>query len=764
MNGRSPAPQRRRAGIAALLKSLLLIFGVPAALVELWLAGPRRLGPGGLEIVTTCLVVMVALAWLGATVAFVRELRRALRHEGVQSARWSGRWAAAVAGLLLLAASATTAASNTHRSSSIALPPSVSAPGIGREGPTPRTGTPSVERAAASFATMRARAGISEIEPALALVGIGMLAAAALVRRCHVLRRLRECARRPGERAPGPEPRVARAAALLGPVGGLDLLDWIETANRLLWRSLRDAGPEVARPEIDIVRASPGQVELHLQHPASHAPDGFVASEDGHTWRLDPELDLDALAAITAGCGRYLAGLLPVGDDGDACYLVPVGPGRRLALEGDPERVESLLAYLLVALRTLPWAEELAVELVGAEAPPPEEQCYQISASSFAELAELAEEPRRPEDERLELFWSRAPLAVVARPMCDEEEALVQRLSERIGVVTLGGEASDRLVVDAQGALLEPHGLALDAPQPTAAQLELVNALLAAATTAPTPGPSETPPADGRDCTERLAGLCRPGPIEVRLLDSEPALGGTTTSVAARDRARVVEFLAYLCLHGHTATLDELSSTVFGRPDGSPSPSRTQNICAAARRTLGVSHEGRALLPAARQGRYRLDAAVSCDWTRFSQLCALARSSPPDEAIRALRSALDLLGEHVFLASAATFAWAISEGMPEAVTAEVVDAAHHLASLALAGGDTGLAHWAVERGLRLEPASELLVRDGLVICEANGDRGALRQIYARLEADLERLSGAEPSSETRALYRQLLGEPATSPS
>ena len=91
------------------------------------------------------------------------------------------------------------------------------------------------------------------------------------------------------------------------------------------------------------------------------------------------------------------------------------------------------------------------------------------------------------------------------------------------------------------------------------------------------------------------------------------------------------------------------------------------------------------------------------------------------------------------------------------MTAEIVDAVDHLAKLAVADEDAGLAKWAIAKGRLVEPTSETLARDLMVAFDAEGDRDGVRRTWAELETSLDRLGGSEPCAETRELYRQLTG-------
>jgi len=648
------------------------------------------------------------------------------------------------------------------------------AQGTGRP-PATAAATPVWSRTPARLVTDRpaaAREGGASSHPApggprrqldeLALVGLGALAAAALARRLRLLHRIGECLRRPGERQPTVTERAGRAEALLGPLADAHLLDWVEGANRLLWKALREDGGARALPDVRVVRAGPDGVQLLLGRPMPAAPDPFVALDGGTWWSLDPMLDLDEVEALAAGCGRFLPWLVPVGEDEAASFLLPVGPGRRLAVAGEGERPLAAVSAMVAALRTVPWAEELRVELIGVRPPDAVERCYQLGVSSVQELRELASLPHADGRARLATAWSCEPLVIVAAAEGTVEDALLQGVGPVAGIVSLGGSGTDRLEIGTALARIEPYGIELAPATPSAEQLALVDELLAGAASEPeraheagTAGRSDA--GWGGQRVAPAGRLAPAGSVEVRLLGAVPEIVGLAAAPSPKDAARVVEVVAYLALHEHRASGERLREAVFGRADRAGSLGRVHNVMSAARAALGRHRDGRAYLPPAGAGPYRLDEAVTSDWTRFCDAVAEARAAAPPVAAALLREALELVRARPCADAHAGYDWLVAEGLLPAMTAEIVDAVDHLAKLAVADEDAGLAKWAIAKGRLVEPASETLARDLMVAFDAEGDRDGVRRTWAELETSLDRLGGSEPCAETRELYRQLTG-------
>ena len=597
----------------------------------------------------------------------------------------------------------------------------------------------------------------------LGILGLGMLTTAALARKIRSSRRSTECMRRPGERAAEGDPHTASAAAALDPLADTTLLDWVDGANRLLTRALRDR--RGALPEVRLVRAGPDGVELLLDAPVVDPPEGFLSRDGGWTWVLDPDIALADLLALVDGFRRHVPALVPIGDSAEASYLAAVGPRRHLLLrsaDGAPLRPH--LDAMVTALCTLPWASALQVELLGVD-PPPGSRCdHTVAPSSASELVALARSPLPDAADRAVRSEPQHVLVVLDGPPADAlGPDLRAAIGERAGIVTTsvrgGPEIAVTVVVEHGALVVLPDGVELLARSPTALQAALADDLLdrplLVRPAAPAPGVAST----GRP--SRRAG---PGQVEICVLAPVPSLTGLASPLASKDRSRVVELVAYLALAGHGATTDAIREQVFGRSDRVASLGRVHNVASAARSALGTDEEGRFLLPASSGGRYRLDERVTCDWTRFEQMSTRARTSSVPEAIELLAGALDLVGGLPCSESPSGWDWLVSRGLLTTMVSSVVDASHHLASLAIAGRELDLASWAVSKGRIVEPCSEMLARDAMILADLSGDPDALRREWHDLEAGLAILDGGEPSEETRALYEELAGSRrATSP-
>jgi DNA-binding SARP family transcriptional activator len=799
-------------GVPLALGRLWLLAPQPANPVSL--AAPRSVSTWA-----HLAVVVAGILWALAALNLARQVRGALRHhEALDTGSWSARWAGAIAGLILLATAGTSlavpGASHVRPAPVATASARQRTPGRPARLEQPRRQvrtTVTVERdeclADVAFRATgcvddwpllarlnlgrRQVDGARMLDPArlhagwrldlpsrvaasgpdgaappagwspatptsdrrlseLALVGLGVITTCALARRVRNLRRASSSGRRSGERATTSSRPVGEARVALEPFADAPLIDWIDLANRLLWRIVRDQ--DAAPPEVRLVRAGPDGIEFLLSTPQPETPWPFLSRRGGRWWVLDPGVEPADFAPFPTDEGRFLPSLVPLGDDEHASYLLVVGRGRRLGVDGDDALVDRTLEAIVTSLRTVPWAEQLAVELVGIHPPPADEQCYQLSSSTPAALADLATEGAPAAEPRLADRWQREPLIVVGREANDPEcERVLAAAGTVAGIVAAGPRGTERLALEPDHAVLWPYGVALTAVTPTTGQFALLDGLFADARR-----PAAVLPVRAGLATDRarLSAVPLAGPVEVQLLRPEPAIVGLARPPAERDAARVVELVAYLALHDGATRVGSAADALFARSAAASRPGRVDNVARAARAALGTGPGGRALL-ARRGDELVLDPAVTCDLVRARRALASAPHAAATVAEDLLVGALHLVEGPPLGSVAAGYGWFGTEALDQIVTAEIVDGAHHLASLALASDRLELARWAIARGRLADQDSEILARDLMAVAGADNDTDGARLAFSELERALARFGGGEPSPETRALLEAL---------
>lgn len=223
-----------------------------------------------------------------------------------------------------------------------------------------------------------------------------------------------------------------------------------------------------------------------------------------------------------------------------------------------------------------------------------------------------------------------------------------------------------------------------------------------------------------------LTPLVAPGVVEVRILREEPDLVG---ELRAPTNAPAVEFVAYLATHGHRATTARLQDSLgTARSRQSRSTKTVWTAAGAARQALGEE-----MVPAASGNQvYLLSPAVTCDWTRFQALLALAHEGDDTLRRRALREALAPVDGVPGLASR-RYGWLDLEGFLAEITHQVVAAALELARLELAtitdhdAADDAALRQVLAKARLLSPTSEELAA---VEAELRARHGAVAERHS----------------------------------
>jgi hypothetical protein len=776
----------------------MLAFGVPFAIERLWVVAGSIRGAAflfGDALWIRAVLVLVALLWCRMLIRLLLDLRRALSGNPLPGRNWSSRWASSIAALAIVASAGHVAAGHPHKApTSVAATNHVTAvrhpltavnTGQLRQGecladvaarvlaepeqwsvlaaanmgsllgPEERFVDPSLVRTEWCLAlptTAATPSGkLGEVTPSghgpnileeLEWLGLGVLGTAALIRRLRALRLVARASRDQGERLRQRDLEIEALEARLDPFGDAILLDWIEAGNRLL----RLATSELAiSPVVRLVRAGPSGVTFYFETAEAVPSKHFVVGEGGYSWTLSLGKPLERITALANGVGRYAPWLVPVGDDGEDAWLVAVGPGQSLAVDSDEVTAEEVIRGITTALRTLPWAEELSVELLGVDPPPVTEHCYQMASSSTAALLDLAADPPSPRNAQAAGSWRREPLIVTRS--AHETAPLPDRVTAMAGVIRPGRHGTVRLCLDQAGARLVPVGVSLNVPRPNEAARSLIERLLARAASIPLL--NALPAASDLTEPARAARRSR-HVVRLELLRAHPSATGLTGELSERDRPRVVELLSYLALHRGAATQLELMTALFPRA-GADAHRRLDTVLVAARRALGDQQ-----LLITGNGVVTLEAMLRSDWVDL--LTELARSRSEDEALAL--SSLSLILDCATWRPGLPYRWMLTEGLLDHLCFEVCDAMHQLSRLASAGGDLELAARSIHAGLALEPTSELLVRDLMVLRSELDGLPGLIEVYEALEGALGAAGGVEPSWATRALFDELAGKHA----
>jgi hypothetical protein len=639
-------------------------------------------------------------------------------------------------------------------------------------------------------------------------LGLGALACAGLTAELTRRRRRAQRHRRPGERLQTPSPeaqgaeRVIRTAnAELTVLGLREALRSLAANCVLECRQLPDvhaiklnaAGAILLLGTDDAHAVAPfesaGRREWVLDANRLPSPDGTPADDD----RLDP---LPALVAL--------------GVTGDTILLVNLEAAGTLSVDGDPDHARSVLHAMVAELGTSDLTPTVHLGLHGCT---PELvatlDAGRVTVLDDEHVAKWAQ--ARSDDVAAILSHAEMPDVAAARSaqiasdvwapavLIDAGNAEGQRthqtpVAEPHGglcvLATRGSESEDRLgwslrsrddgwVLEPLGIELEPQRLALDALPSLVEMLEtsIDPAPSTTSSGAPRPetvggpfgcGPTRAGPPAERDpavAVERLhapvaeaipafPGESAPpgaaetdlqaprvlvlGPVDVIGVDAEGAPGR---------RRRATELVAYLALHpGATQfQVDEAlwPGTRVSRNTRNPLVSRT-------RQWLGTGPDGQPHLGLVGEGGvYTLSAGVTADWHDFCALAKRGLANGPN-GIDDLGAALDLVRGRPFLGvNPVTYTWA--ELDTQDMISAIVDVAHALATLALAGDDPRCARWAASKGLVVDPCAELLYQDAIHAATLVGDQTEARRLAMQLRTRIGELDPADDMGDLTGL-------------
>lgn len=257
-----------------------------------------------------------------------------------------------------------------------------------------------------------------------------------------------------------------------------------------------------------------------------------------------------------------------------------------------------------------------------------------------------------------------------------------------------------------------------------------------AAPTAPAATPSEAPAA-----TVTLAA------VEQRPVLSISLLGPLRIDGTSQPPRRVPtrELIAYLALHPHGASRDELIEALWPAQDPKKTRRRLWDLATDARATLSdaLIHEGE---------RYRLDRAkVHIDLDQLDQLLANTDHNNEPESLEA---ALALWrGEPL---EGSDYAWA--DGEIRRLTATFLGLLERAGHARLDRGDARGALEMAEQAIALDQFHEASWRLALQAEHALGLRESITKRYDNLTQALDQELGLQPTRETRVMYRQLLAQ------
>lgn len=611
------------------------------------------------------------------------------------------------------------------------------------------------------------------------VVAGGGLAAAGVVVALDRLRRVQQRHRRPGRRVRRPSGDAVAAEVALRAAADLSSAERLDRALR--WFGVACAERRVEAPPVVAVQLLEDAVELLLKTPLAAPLERFTSSAGGLVLTLssDESSSSDVVGATTSPAP--MPALASLGNTGSGTLLVDLEHAGLVSVTGNAEQVQRVLDRLAIELATSLWADHVEVIVVGdghdglaalervriapslgsvVEELEPAVAAVAMALEAGGHKSTIAARLRAPGDGWVPTVVVCSEGAWSADPLARERLVELARSGGRglAAVVPADVEpAVLRLRADGDDLLVEPLGVRVRTSASTDVRPEGVEELFAvAADRDDLPEPTTEEDADVSSATATKDVGPEPTPAEELPFEVEVALLGPVEVRGGRtpiERGKSVELVAYLALHSEGVTDGRLKTALW--PDALPSQGTFNTTVTVARGRLGVASDGSHHLPHLTGGRYRVGSLVTTDLARFQALVRRAQDRDDAEAVRLLRSALDLVRGQPF-ESVRGYEWAHSEGLIAHAEALVADAAHRLAELCVDRHDPAGAQWAAARGLRAAPGYEVLYRDRMLAFDLAGDPGGVETVMDELCAVVEALEPYDDlHPETVALYERL---------
>ena len=218
-------------------------------------------------------------------------------------------------------------------------------------------------------------------------------------------------------------------------------------------------------------------------------------------------------------------------------------------------------------------------------------------------------------------------------------------------------------------------------------------------------------------------------------------------------RRTALGLVVYLACQGRPTPREKVIDAVWG---GELRTAKTLNNTAyEARAALGNWPDGSPVLPSADQasGTITLHPSATTDLAVMRALVHRAREVSSAHAVVLLRDALALVQGEPF--DAVGYEWAEAEQHVTEARELIETASRTLFDLACQDNDPATARFALTQGHKGLPANEHITRLSMQLEHRQGNTAGVHQVWTQLDRQL-RVIDAEPSTETVALYRQLV--------
>ena len=616
------------------------------------------------------------------------------------------------------------------------------------------------------------------------LAGLGVLAAGIVA----LLRRLRTAQlrhRRPGTVPTPPPPDTAPAEAMIRRAAAPTATEFIDLALRAMARDV--IASHIPPPQVVGVHLSADTLRLLLWTPHQDPPPGWRIDDDGRSWTIPTDTDIDRLRDKANGVPAPYPALVTVGHGDHTQLLLDLEYLGATQITGHRDDVTATCYTMATELAASPIADNVQIICIGFGT----DLDHLERIRAIGDLSEVlpALEAKAAAVARVA---SPSPLAgrissvagdtwdpiIVFHPTADtpdEANRLLTTAHAGRGVAAVVGYPTGdrwRLHIEDDTVRVEPLGHTYARRNLTPAEQTAMTDLVAAAkdldglppelTTDPLllnetfddiPESIEEPIEPTLFAEDEMAVEALPAQVPEMKVLGTLRVDGVDGHFPLR---RCTELVAYLTFHRGGVEADTLMEAIW--PEQRPDYQRLNRHTSRARTTLGLGPDGEPYLPYVSDGIYRISPHLRSDIEQFTGHIRQAdRASGPDEANH-LRAALELVEGTPFSAAGNAYTWAHTDGIITHTIVAIDNAAHRLAQHALTNANPDEATWAARKGLLATGACEECYRNLMRAAATEGNQVAFEAVYSELLAVIDADEGPDASSfldpETIELYDQ----------
>ena len=543
----------------------------------------------------------------------------------------------------------------------------------------------------------------------------------------------------------------------------------------------------IPTPQVVGVHLTPDTLRVLLWSPHQDPPSGWRIDDEGRSWTIPTDTDIDRLRNKAHGVPAPYPALVTIGHGDHTQLLLDLEFLGATQITGDRDDVKATCYTMATELAASSIADELQIICIGfgtdlnhlerIHAVDDLSEILPTLAAKAAAVASVAS-PSPLQGRISSVGGDTLHPIVVFHPTADapdEANRLLITAHAGRGVAAIVGYPTGdhwRLHIQDDTVRIDPLGQTYARRNLNPTEQTAVADLIAAAkdldglppelTTDPlllneaidgVPASIEELNEPTMSAEDEMAGEELPAQVpEMKVL-------GTLRVEGINGRfplRRSTELVAYLTFHRGGVEADTLMEALW--PEQRPDYRRLNRHTSLTRTTLGLAPDGEPYLPYVVDGIYRISPGLQSDIEKFTGHIRQAdRTSGVDKADH-LRAALELVEGTPFTGAGNAYTWAHTDGIITHAIVAIDNAAHRLAQDALANDDPAEATWAARKGLVATGACEECYRNLMRAAAAEGNQVAFEAVYSELLAVVDADEGPDASSfldpATVELYEQ----------